>query len=331
MRTLPLVREEESTCITTIQLTNNKMEHSRRFNKGIRSGRGNPNQKEMRQVGGVGRTPKKMHPKLIVPPYSVHKLTYKSDLTLITAGATFFAKSFKANSLFDPDPAILTTNYTGYEWLTQAYDEYLVQTSRARCWAGNQNGTFVSFGLVYSLEQLDSTISTWQDARDALENKFSTKTTQLSQKGVGGCSRSIMGKCALQDLTKAGVYQYSDIYAGITNMDPTYLMWVTIVAFADDGTTNLGDGVIFDFTLESTAEFYSPKQMKDTTTLRQIRKPVEKDDANTITLDLGKASAKYRYIKPISRQTSESDVHIKMQKQLSAKALNQAQYISKFQ
>lgn len=264
----------------------------------------NPNNKERRQVGGVCKTPKSMKPHNVFPAYSIHKLTYKSDLTLITSGSTFLVKSFRANSLYDPDPAILSSGYAGFSWLAQAYDEYLVQSSRVRCWAGNQNSSFVSFGVVYSLEQLDATIGSWQEARDALENKFSTRTTQLTAKGIGGCSRSVSGQCALQDITKAGVYQYSDIYTGLSTADPTYIIWVSFIAFSDDGSTPLTDGIVMDFTLESTAEFYSPKTLKDTLD-RVIRSPIIKDDCYSLTLDLGKGtSGKYRHTKTINRVRS---------------------------
>lgn len=224
------------------------------------------------QNNGMGITPKNMHKSQIVGPYAVHRLEYKSDLVILSGG-TYAIKSISCNSLFDPDPAILTSTYAGFAWLSQAYDENLVQLSRAKWWVGNNKESYASVGIVYSFERLDTSIATWQEAKDALENSFSTKTIQLAPVGVGGCSRFIQAKVNLADLTKTGVYQFSELYSGQGTQNPPYEIWVNYIGFSNDGVASFD--CTTEITMEATVEFYSRKRLTDASTAPALSAVIE--------------------------------------------------------
>jgi hypothetical protein len=271
------------------------MYNKRQTNRGQNRKAGFPKNKQQNasksrilgQNNGMGITPSYMHKSEIVGPYSVHRLQYKSDLTTIS-GTPFIVKSLSVNSLFDPDPAVLSTNYAGFAWLSQAYDENLVQINRTSWWVGNNN-SFISIGIVYSFERLDLSIATWQDAKDALENSFATKTIQLAPKNVGGSSRVLRSKINLADLTKAGVYQFSELYSGQATVNPPYEIWVNLIAYSNDASSAVE--IFTDLSLEATIEFYSRKRLTDVATSPLLFKlsdeftEDDRDDKRSVTIN----------------------------------------------
>ncbi len=245
------------------------------------------------QLAFQGRTPAYMRPSLIRPPRAMHKLEYKSDLTTLSAGATFLVKSFVANGLYDPDPAILSTSYAGFAWLSLAYYENLVQKSTVKWNVINNVDTPVTVAITFGFEQLDSTLSTWQQVRDAAENDFSTKPITLARPGEGGVERTIRASCALQDLLKKGVYQMSELYSGGNASNPTTLIYVNFLVWSTDGTTNLTAGITNDITLTATAEFYGPRRLIDTATQTLVNSSIVEDESDYYRLRFGSTLMKY--------------------------------------
>ncbi len=271
---------------------NNNNNNQFRVKPKVKATRGNRANQYKDNVSGIGKTPLYMTPSQITPPKVTKKLTYKSDLTTLSAGATFLAKSFHVNALYDPDPAILTSTYAGYAWLVTAYNQWIVQLNRTNCWVGNNGTVYITAGLVYSFDQLDATITTWQQAKDALEQPFSTKGIQLAPKGSGGSSRDIVSKLCLEDMTKHGEYQSSQLYSGFVASNPAQAINITLVIFSDDGSTNLSNGVVVDLTMQATAEFYGQRTIGDSATLA-LKAPITDSSGELMTLRVNKTNASY--------------------------------------
>jgi len=206
-----------------------------------------------------------MKPRSIRPPYSIHNLTYKSDLTVLSA-SQYAVKSWRCNDLYDPDPAILTTGYTGFKWLTQAYDEYQVQKSQSSIGIYNQGAATIAF-ITYTFEQLDALIGSWQQARDAGENQFSTRPVRLSPVGIAGSNKTLRSMLALQDMVKRGVYQFSELYSGAGTTTPVTPIYVNLILYSFDGTSDVKCEI--DASFNATSEFTAPKFMDDNTTLQK--------------------------------------------------------------
>jgi hypothetical protein len=107
------------------------------------------------------RVPRNMNNNLIVPRIATHALVYMSDVVGLSGG-TFQVKSFVANGLFDPDPAILTTGYAGFSYLMKAYYEYLVKKLSMRVTLINKSDVAVISYIIFGSEDLTATIATWQ-------------------------------------------------------------------------------------------------------------------------------------------------------------------------
>lgn len=219
------------------------------------------------------RTPSYMMPNLIAPPRTTATLKYKSDLLDFSAGATFLVKSFVANGLYDPDPGIFSTTYAGFEWWSRRYSENLVQRSTATWGANNQNTTPVAIAISFSFEQLDTTLTTWAQVRDACENGFTTGTALLGEKGGFRSTLKLTAVQVLQDLVgKRIVYQTSELYSGGSGTNPTVPIFVNFMAYEPTNSVNISSGIFCDITLRAQAEFFGIKQMADAPTIREVEK-----------------------------------------------------------
>lgn len=234
------------------------------------------------------RTPGYMMPNLIAPPRTTASLKYKSDLLDFSAGATFIVKSFVANGLYDPDPGIFSTSYAGFEWWSVRYSENLVQRSVATWGANNQNTTPVAIAISFSFEQLDTTLTTWAQVRDACENGFTTGTALLGEKGGFRSTVKLTAVQVLQDIVgKRIVYQTSELYSGGSGTNPTVPIFVNFLAYEPTNSVNLSAGILCDITLKAQAEFFGIKQMADVPIIR------EKPEKTGLIVHYG--DYKYRY------------------------------------
>lgn len=241
----------------------------------------------LKEIGpAYGKTPKYMNPAKIHQPDTVRKFTYRSDLTILSAGTTFLVKSFLVNSMFDPDPAILTTGYTGWQWWNIALDEYLVQISRAQWNVINLDATAISCFITYSFDRQDTTLTSWQQVRDAEENPFSTAVKTIRAKDQFGSKAVLRSKIVMQDLTKRSAYQSSELYSGTTGASPPFPIYVNFCAYATDGSTNLSTGLLNDISLTPTVELYSIKTMSDIPPMPTITK-------SPLYVSIGKTTAFY--------------------------------------
>jgi len=193
----------------------------------------------------------------IMPSMVVRKLNYLDDDMLRTnAGGNFEVFRFRANSVFDPDPLILSGGIAGFSELAALYNYYRV-THLEFEWACTNNESFpVQIGCVFSNTDIAASIATQTQAHNALENGYSTQALLLSAKG-GQDRILVKGKLDLASLWgNRENYLCENSFSALTNANPVQLLYINFII--STGTASLlANGVTSSLKLKFTTQFYS--------------------------------------------------------------------------
>jgi hypothetical protein len=120
----------------------------------------------------------------IMPKNMVRYLNYiDSNYVRNNGGANYLAYSFRINDLYDPDPLILTGLVSGFKEIMQFYTTYRVNQTHVSLRITNNEAFPLLYGYVFSQTALVGSLSSRDDAINALENDFSTRARLLAAKG----------------------------------------------------------------------------------------------------------------------------------------------------
>jgi len=208
-----------------------------------------------------------LRPDDIMPPFKNVYVNFIDPNPQVNApAASFVVKSLRVNDLYDPDPAILTTGVAGFNELMKFYEFYRVNEVGVRWEVANNEVFPVSAGFVFSQINLSSTITTRNDAFDALENGIGTKARML-QRNTGGPARIIQRSLRLKNLLgNPTLYNGSENYLGTVTTSPLDALWVNLIVVSPAG--NLTNGIIGSLTLRFYARLFGRTVLKDTNLFR---------------------------------------------------------------
>jgi hypothetical protein len=216
-----------STRTVKAQKKNRKMKNSKRDQRGKGSLTNVPimyKNPRSNDPGFYGLNP---NPSQIGPPVTTSYLTYQSDLTSI-GGADYVVKAFQF-CLNDFDPAIFSTSIAGIERFSNYYYEYLNKWVTCDVRSTNTAGQPVNFFMHLDTADLTSVIATWQQAKDLAENPNSTRV--LTWENNVDTKRQVQ-RFYPATLMPPGVYQFSEIYAGLYNANPVSPIFLNLVWYS---------------------------------------------------------------------------------------------------
>ncbi len=191
----------------------------------------------------------------IMPPNIVRRLNYIDSDMKRTAAAPFLCFRYRANSLYDPDPLVLSGAVSGFAELANLYKIYRVIHTGFEWTVSNNEDFPVIVGVVYSTSDLASSIASADDALNALENGYSSRSKLLSAKG-GQDRLQIQGDLDLYKLV--GNKQYFDAsseFGALTSANPTAILYINFIVVSTGGS-NLTNGVSQGLQLRFTTKFY---------------------------------------------------------------------------
>lgn len=198
----------------------------------------------------------------IVPRSMDIKMNFTSEVGTLVSATTFLVRSFRANSLFDPDFLLGGTSFAGYTAISALYREYRVTHCEFEWSLTNLEATGTIVGVVFSTIALTSTVATIQQARDALENGFSTRARLVSP--MGGMDKEMLrGKLPLWKLLgNQSEYMSDSSYSSLNNANPVSSLFINCILISTGGV-NLTNGVSSAFTLRNTCQWFNRQNNTD--------------------------------------------------------------------
>jgi len=173
----------------------------------------------------------------IMPPRLVRKLRYNdSSFVRNNPGNNFLVYSFRVNDLYDPDPIVLSGSVTGFKEIMQFYQYYRVLEVTVHATVTNAEAFTLIYGGVFSQSNLTGSISTRDDAVNALESTFSSRARLLAAKGgmdKGTLSMTINLGTLLGDTMQ---YKAESNYTGVGLATPTTPLWFNFIVASPTGT-----------------------------------------------------------------------------------------------
>lgn len=193
---------------------------------------------------------------LIMPPKLIRTLRYVDNAyTRNAPGNSFLVYSFRVNDLYDPDPLILSGSISGFKEIMQFYQYYRVLHIRANIKITNQEAFPLMYGLVFSQSNLTGSITTRDDAMNALEDPMSTRARILSAKGgMDRASISTQMQCS-RILGLGKQYMSESNYAGVGLASPAVPLWLNCIVASATGAS-LANGYCTATTLTFQSEFF---------------------------------------------------------------------------
>jgi len=197
-----------------------------------------------------------LRPGTIAPTSVMSTMKFVSEIGTLSNASTFIVRRFRANSIFDPDPLLGGTTYAGYTAKSALYRQYRA-THTAFSWGVSNMETFpVQVAVVITNVDLGPLIGTLQQARDVVENSFSTDLITLGG-SAGTSTASIDGKLPLwKVLGDEGEYMNSTSYSSLNNTNPAVTIFISFIVLSQTGA-NLTNGVSFSPTITTTIKWYN--------------------------------------------------------------------------
>lgn len=193
---------------------------------------------------------------LIMPPVLLRNLRYVDASYVRNApGNNYLVYSFRVNDLFDPDPLILSGSISGFKEIMQFYQYYRVLHCSAEIHVVNQESFPLMYGCVWSQSNLTGSISSRDDAMNALEDPMSVRAHILSAKG--GLDRGTL-TTSMQMSRILGIrsqYRSESNYAGNGLATPTVPLWLNFIVASPTGTA-LVNGYVSTTSLTFRSEFF---------------------------------------------------------------------------
>jgi hypothetical protein len=192
-----------------------------------------------------------------MPPHIIRKLNFIDGNPLrFNALSNYVYWRYRANSVFDPDPLILTGGISGFTELAALYREYRVTHLEFEWNISNRESFPVMIGLAFTTLDVVGTITSGAAAFNLLENGYSTRGKILS--AAGGQDRfTFKGKVSIADLFgNPEQYAGDNSYAANVTGDPARLLFANCVAVSTTGA-NMALGVSISMTLRYTTQFFN--------------------------------------------------------------------------
>lgn len=203
-----------------------------------------------------------LRPNDIMPPILTKTLNYiDSSYVRNNPGGNYLVYSFRINDLYDPDPLILSGSVSGFKEIMQFYNYYRVTNCHVSFKIFNNEAFAIIYGAVFSQFNLTGTISSRDDAINALENDFSTRARLLSAKG--GLDHEDIN-FALQPWQLLGdkkQYDAESNYTGLGLATPTSPLWLNFIVASPTGAA-LGNGYTNSTTISMTANFFGRTNLR---------------------------------------------------------------------
>ena len=201
-------------------------------------------------------------PQNIMPPRCVRTLNYiDSSYVRNNPGNNYLVYAMRINDLYDPDPAILSGSVSGFKELMQFYSYYRVNSVNINLRIFNNESFALLYGAVFSQSNLTGTISSRDDAINALENDFSTKSRLLSAKGGLDHEDITFSIKPWQLLGDKKQYLAESNYTGLGLATPAIPLWVNFIVASPTGTA-LTNGYTTATVLSMTAEFFGRTNLR---------------------------------------------------------------------
>jgi hypothetical protein len=183
-------------------------------------------------------------------------MNYVDDSMTRSVAAAWLSFRFRANSVFDPDPLILTGGIAGFSELAQLYDFYRVTHLEFEWSVSNLEAFPVMVGAVFSNRDINSLISSTTAAHNALENGFTSKALIMS--GAGGQDRLLVrGKLALSKLWGDEISYWADQdFASVVTTNPAKSLYINFIVTSGTGA-NLSNGISSSLKLRYTTEWFA--------------------------------------------------------------------------
>jgi hypothetical protein len=164
-----------------------------------------------------------------------------TTITRNNAGARYAYWRLRANSVYDPDPLLLTGPVSGFNEWASIYRRYLVKSVIIDSEMVNKEAFPVGFSFAPSDIDLSTVITSAASAQDLGETPLAVPSKMMS--AAGGLDRLRFRKSVdLGHLSgQRGAYTNSLVYSSLVNSNPSILLFLNFALFSD---TNLVNGVV---------------------------------------------------------------------------------------
>jgi len=192
----------------------------------------------------------------IMPPRLQRTLKYvDGSYVRNNPGNNYLVYSFRINDLYDPDPLILSGSISGFKEIMQFYNYYRVLHATINVHITNNESFSLMYGGIFSQANLTSSITSRDDAINALESTFSSQARILSAKGgfdKGSLSMKIRPSSLLGDTRQ---YLAELGYTGQGLASPGIALWFNMIVASPTGAA-LSNGYTNTTTLTFKSEFF---------------------------------------------------------------------------
>lgn len=193
---------------------------------------------------------------LIMPQRLNRTLRYVDSAYVRNApGNAYLVYSFRINDLYDPDPLILSGSVSGFKELMLFYQNYRVLHSTITATISNLEAFPIMFGMVFSQNNLTGSITSRDDAMNALEGPMSTRARMLSAKGGIDRAKISKGMYLSRILGIPAQYKADIAYAGSGLATPSIPIWLNFIVASATGAV-LTNGYCTTSTITFHAEFF---------------------------------------------------------------------------
>lgn len=234
-----------------------------------------------RKKRNPNQIPKNLRGSDINPP-KLHRIFDYVDPnpTVSAPTASFRIRSFRINTLWDPDPAVLSTGISGFQKWMQFYEFYRVNRVNL-LWAPANNETFpLMVGFTLSNRAQDTFIITRQEAIDALENGFTTKVHILQNRNGGPSTCRLEREIQLSALFGDNNLYYGDLnYVGVGLSDPVDQIFINLIVISPLNTTFLLNGTVGVIEFRLFAKLFTTITLNDTAVKKARLKNTEKEES----------------------------------------------------
>jgi len=217
-----------------------------------------PNRRGQKATKNRKRTNKNTNVALsTIMPIKVFRLLRYCDSSYVrnNPGGNYLVYSFRVNDLYDPDPLILSGSVTGFKELMQFYQYYRVLDVQLQIKITNNETFSLMYGGVFSQTNLTGVITSRDDAINALESTYSSRSRILSAKGGmdrGSLTMKIPIHAILGD-RKQYLADYN--YIGVGLATPSIPLWFNMIVASPTGAS-LTNGYTNSTNITFRSEFF---------------------------------------------------------------------------
>lgn len=229
------------------------------------------------------------------------KMRFQSDLLSLNSSGNFFAtKSFLANGLYDPDPALLTSSVAGFaEWM-RLYNYAQVITNRTTVVLTNNETFPIKACLLYTLDDPSTSLGSVQNCIDAGENAMATKWVQLAPVSGQNRSRLTLTVNIPKTLGHEMHYYSMEWFYNYPSSNPAQPQYMTVLIASSTALTGAGIGL--SFTMDYSVKLFYRRLVLDSGPSQQVRKINSLID--TLTGEIELLSSQFRTFQLVGQDTA---------------------------